>query len=452
MSGGHGSNDAVLKGMGIEDVSSDGGNVRILTPGARVELRGDGRLSVHQRIGHERELLATELDSHFGPWRIEQATPFRVRLAGAGPLITVQGDSVLIFEPLQGVRLTFALSFAPAYNEEAMGNRLLLDQDGGCGFFGVPARPTILGENGPNGRSIDCHIGRWDELWVSVCPPRPEDSLRQSQSISHDILYDLYDDETMVERYPSADTIREIAEHCQILTVHEEVWRDAPDWVDDPPGANYDHPKPWETDRHLPYDEAEFARMRNEAHAHGLALVPYCSPLYCNAPDLYGEMQRVLDEYRVDGLYFDGWCGHREDFRPAYHMMRRMRSILGDRILDLHSSHEPYRTVRVYPPFVFAYADFVLRGEANRDGLPLEKFLRYAVSGRQISNAVGMWCHYGSMGKEGYHFVVPTTEDIQAARQNGVRIWRQTRMWRRYPEELARFDREYPKTRAGEAG
>jgi hypothetical protein len=106
----------------------------------------------------------------------------------------------------------------------------------------------------------------------------------------------------------------------------------------------------------------------------------------------------------------------------------------------------------VYPPFVFAYADFVLRGEANRDGLPLEQFLRYAVSGRQISNAVGMWCHYGSMGKEGYHFVVPTTEDIQAAVQNGVRIWRQTRMWRRYPEELARFDREYPNSGAEDTG
>lgn len=49
-------------------------------------------------------------------------------------------------------------------------------------------------------------------------------------------------------------------------------------------------------------------------------------------------------------------------------MIRKARELLGDRILYLHSSNEPYQTVRVYPPFVFAYSDFCLRGEANRDG------------------------------------------------------------------------------------
>lgn len=47
------------------------------------------------------------------------------------------------------------------------------------------------------------------------------------------------------------------------------------------------------------------------------------------------------------------------------------------------------------------------------------------------------------MGEDGYHFVVPSTADIEAALRNHVRLWRQTRQWREYPEELARFDREY---------
>jgi hypothetical protein len=183
--------------------------------------------------------------------------------------------------------------------------------------------------------------------------------------------------------------------------------------------------------------------MRDEAHQAGMKVVPYCSPLYCNAPDLYAEMERVLEEYQMDGLYFDGWAGYRDDFRPAYHMIRRARQILGDRIMYLHSSSEPFNSVEVYPPFVFAYADFCLRGEADRGALELEPFLRYAVSGHQVSNTVGMWCHYGSMGLEGYHFVVPTSEDIEAALRNNVRIWRQSRMWSRFPDELARFDREY---------
>ena len=435
--------EAVLMGMGIEDAVCDGDCTHVVTPGMDVALDGDGVLRVRQRIGMEREVLSLALDAHFAPWRIAEKTPFRCVLAGNGLTITVQGDSVLVFAPQQHMKLAFQGHFAPKYNEEARGNRLLLDEDGGCGFFGIPMRPTELNDDAGAPWTLGCHLARWDELWVSVCPPRAEDEGRLSQSISHDIMYDLYKDADLVERYPFTKTIEDTARHCQILCVHEEVWRDAPDWVGDPPGGAYEHPKPWETDRHVPFDAAEFARMLEDAHRHGMELVPYCSPYYCSAPDLFGEMQRVVDEYQVDGLYFDGWCGHRDDFRPAYHMIRRARELLGDRILYLHSSNEPFQSVRVYPPFVFSYADFCLRGEADRGGLDLDFFLRYAVSGHQISNTVGMWCHYGSMGESGYHFVVPPTADIEAALRNHVRIWRQTRMWQRFPEELKRFAREY---------
>ena len=203
--------DTALMGMGIEEVSSDGAAYRVITPGARVVLQVDGALRVHQRIGVERELLALDLDPHLAPWRIDRTTPFRVRLSGNGLSITVQGDSVLIFEPQQNIRLRFALCFTPAYSEEAGGNRLLLDPEGGCGFFGIPRRPTVMDDNRAPGRSVACHLGRWDELWVSVCPPRPEDAKRLGESISHDIMYDLYDDRTMMERYPASETIREVA-------------------------------------------------------------------------------------------------------------------------------------------------------------------------------------------------------------------------------------------------
>jgi hypothetical protein len=125
--------------------------------------------------------------------------------------------------------------------------------------------------------------------------------------------------------------------------------------------------------------------------------------------------------------------------------MREARALLGQRTLYLHSSSEPYGTATVYLPFVFAYADYVLTGEAGRFGVEVEPFLRYCVSGHQISNAVGMWCHYGSWSNEpGYHAVVPTTEHIHQALDRHVRIWRNTLSWsRKAPEELARFDREY---------
>ena len=434
--------DAVLMGMGVEEVAEDNGVYRVQTLGSVVTLGPDGEFRVRQRIGSDREVLRVKLDAHFAPWRIAAHTPFRCTLEGNGLRITVQGDSVIIFAPQQNMKLAFEGAFRPVFARELRGSRLLLDDTGGCGFFGIPPRPTELTDT-TTGWKISCHLARWDELWVCVCPPRPEDPHRLSQSISHDIMYYLLKDDEMAERYASRATMKEIAKHCQILALHEEVWKDAPPWVDDPPGGFYEHPKPWETDRHEPFDEAEFRRMREEAHELGLQLVPYCSPYYCNAPDIFGEMQRVLTEYRMDGLYFDGWCPMKDDFRDGYHLMRRARALLGNRILYLHSSTDPFGSVDVYLPFAFTYADFCLRGESGRGVSDLDAFLRYTVSGHQISNSVGMWCYYGSTGEAGYQFVVPPSDAIEAAHRNHVRLWRQTRMWQRFPEELARFDREY---------
>jgi hypothetical protein len=176
-----------------------------------------------------------------------------------------------------------------------------------------------------------------------------------------------------------------------------------------------------------------------------MKLIPYLSPYYSNAPDLPAEIERVLKEYEVDGLYFDGWIGERDDFRDGYHLMRQARAILGDRVLYVHSSTEPFGNCRVYLPFVEAYADFVLSGESSRAGLGLEEFLRYTVSAYQISNSVGMWCYYGSWSDEpGYHDIVPKTEHIEMALRNHVRLWRFAQAWSKQPpEDLARFDREY---------
>lgn len=430
--------DQVLMNMGIESVRIQEGGVEILTPGACVTLRADGALDIHQRIGVERMLLSCRLPAHLAPWRMARWTPFRCVLEGNGLSLTVQGDSVLIFEPHQHLRLTFRGYFRPHYAQEVRGNRLLLDPSGGCGFFGIPQRGTEVEHLDRDSWNLSAHLARWDELWVSICPPRPQDQERSYQSITHE------GGGLDEDAYPSNEVIRGAAQHCQIFTVHERWAADAPEWAENPPGANYQHPKPWETDRHVPDVPEEFARVRDECRRLGMKFLVYCSPYYSNAPDLFANMERVLKEYQVDGLYFDGWCGHREDFRPGYHLMRRARAILGDRLLYLHSSSEPFGDCRVYLPFVYAYADFVLSGEANRYGLELDEFLRYTVSGHQISNSVGMWCYYGSWSDEpGYHHNVPSTEHIEMALKNRVRLWRTAQVWSKFPEELARFDREY---------
>lgn len=427
--------DEVLMGMSIQNVQSTRGGFEVLTPGMRLMLEDKGQLKVEQRIGVERKVLSCKLPDHLSPWKVSGKTRFRCTFQGKGLELTVQGDSVMIFSPRQHLKLTFNGHFSPHYCQEINGNRLLLDPLGGCGFFSIPMRRTEATGLGSESWMVQAHLARWDELWVSICPPREIDLKRFSEPVAHE--------GTREEPYPSNEIIRSDAKYCRVFTIHEGWAADAPEWVEDPPGSDYKHPKPWETDHPVPADPTEFARVREEARRNGMKFLVYFSPYYSNAPDLFSEMRRILKEYKVDGLYFDGWCGHREDFRPGYYLIRRARAILGNRLLYLHSSTEPFGTCRVYLPFVHAYADYVLRGEAGREGLEREEFLRYTVSGNQIHNAVGLWCYYGSTGLPGYHNVVPTSDDIDAALRNHVQIWRTSQAWSKTPEELERFDREY---------
>lgn len=429
------SDDEVLMGMGIEQAQVRRGGFEILTPGLRATLENDSSLSIEQRIGAERKLISCQLPAHLAPWEITQRTPFRCVLQGNGLRLTVQGDSVLVFSPQQHLRLTFYGHFQPHYIQEIRGNRLLLDPLGGCGFFSVPTRPTEVEDLDSDNWALRAHLARWDELWVSICPPRERNTERYRESVAHE--------GSSKDPYPSSDIIRGDARYCKVFTVHEGWAADAPEWAENPPGATYEHPKSWETDRPVPANLNEFVRVRDEVHRLGMKFIVYFSPYYSNAPDLFAEMRRILKDYSVDGLYFDGWCGERDDFRPGYHMMRRARAILGDRLLYLHSSTEPFGTCRVFLPFVYTYSDYVLSGEAGRDGLEREEFLRYTASGYQISNSVGLWCYYGSMGLPGYNYIVPDSDDIKAALRNHVRIWRTAQAWLDKPEELARFDREY---------
>jgi hypothetical protein len=184
-----------------------------------------------------------------------------------------------------------------------------------------------------------------------------------------------------------------------------------------------------------------------------MKLVVYLSPFYSAAPDIFAEMQRVLDEYQVDGLYFDGIS---MDFRHSYAVIRRAREILGDnRILYVHCSSDPLGDGRIYCPFIDTYADYILRGEGGVWRIGLDDFLRSTISGYNISNAIGYWCYYGSNRQQGYgagtpksgkYFdTVPTHEAIDAALRNKVFIWREGQQWSEPPSRaaLAQFDADY---------
>jgi len=284
--------DVALMGMGIESVQVQKGGFEILTPGTKVTLEADGMLTVQQRIGVERKLLSCQLSSHLAPWRFERWTPFRCVLQGNGLTLTIQGDSVLIFAPSQHTILTFDGHFEAKYAQEVRGNRLLLDPMGGCGFFVIPSRPTEFKKLENSSLNVSYHLTRWDKLWVSVCPPRARDEEKYCLSIAHEGDHLKY-------HYPSNELIRSAAKHCQILTVHSGWEIDAPQWSVNPPGATYPHPRPWETDRHIPANPKEFFRVRDEAHRLGMKFIPYLSPLYSNnAPDIFAEMEAGFERVR----------------------------------------------------------------------------------------------------------------------------------------------------------
>jgi hypothetical protein len=291
-----------------------------------------------------------------------------------------------------------------------------------------------------------------DETWVSVFPPRPYNWNRAFEALEHD-------GGEGANAYPTNEQIAAAAKYCKVLTLHAGIWQDIPQDLKVklspvPRYKQYVHGSmPFAATKHVPLNMAEFIRTRDEAHRLGMKVVVYVSPFYSTAPDIYAEMRRVLSEYQLDGLYFDGIS---MDFRKSYEVITRAREILGDdRILYVHCSSDPLNDGRIYCPFIDTYADYILRGEPGVWGLKLDEFLRWTISGYNISNAVGYWCYYGSNRQQGYNAsapragkyfnTLPTSEHIDAAIRNKVFIWRQGQDWSK-PETkdaLAAFDKEY---------
>jgi hypothetical protein len=336
-----------------------------------------------------------------------------------------------------------------------------MDAEGGFGIYPTANKATSVPLFSVVPWDVAYDFSSADEAWLSVFPPRPHNWNRAFAAIEHDGLPAEYTPAQLegAGAYPSNDLIRAAAKHCKVYALHAYIWQDAPEDVKERmtqilhTEGYAGHPQPWLTPKHIPLNMREFIRVRDEVHKYGMKLVVYLSPIYSTAPDIFSEMQRVLEEYRVDGLYFDGIS---MDFRKSYAVIRRTREILGDNhILYVHCSSDPLNDGRIYCPFVDTYADYILRGEAGVWGLKLDDFLRWTVSGHNISNAVGYWCYYGSNRQQGYdtrtpksgeYFdTVPTTELIDAAIRNRVFIWREGQQWSQDVSKaaLAQFDKDY---------
>ena len=395
----------VLMGMRIEklaDIADTG--IRVVTTGAEFSVAKDGTIKCCQRIPVRRDVARITLAQGVFPFSVRKDNDFACVLASRRISLTVQGDSVIILRLNDDMAIRFKGLFRPAYHHGEKGRWMFMDKSGGFGVYPVGEKQTT----GPNFDQrpweVEYRAKKGDEIWFSVFPPRPYNWERSFESMAHEGNEEPY-------AYPSDELIQSTARHCKIMVVHSWLW----------PGGEK---APWYIPEFVPSDMGKFNRMRDAIRRNGMKLIPYVSPYYYKNPNetegIFNEIRRVLNEYMADGVYFDGIA---QDIRKSYHIVRKTRQILGqERILFRHCTTDPLNSNRIYCPFIDTYCDYIYRGESGRAGLELDQFLRWTISGYNISNAVGYWVYTGSTGKPGYVRQVPTREHIDAALRNEVRI------------------------------
>jgi hypothetical protein len=394
----------VLMGMKIEKVHQADSGITVVTTGAEFLLGKDGGIDCFQRIPTRREVAHIELPQKVLPLSIKEQNNFACVVSGEGITLMLQGDSLIILKAEKDCGVNFEGLFKPAYHANKEGKWLFIDGTGGFGVYPVEQHPDQTPDLNRSEWNVEYRLKKGNEIWFSVFPPRPYNWRRAYKDLmAHEGNEEPY-------RFPTDDLIRSTAKHCNVLVTHSWFW----------PGGDRD---PWMIPEYVfknAKDREKFDHMRDETHRYGMKLIPYCSPFYYSGKDYFGDIRRVLNDYKADGLYFDGITFG--DFRKSYEVIRKTRKLLGDRLLFRHCTSDPLESNRIYCPFIDTYCDYVYRGEQGRAGLSLDDFLRWTVSGYNISNAVGYWIYTGSTGKPGYVRQVPSKADIDAAIRNEVRI------------------------------
>lgn len=391
----------VLMGMRIEAIDRRDDGARVVTTGAEFVLEKAGQIRCFQRIPERRQIAEIELPPETLPVRLEEQNDFACRGSTKGLSLTLQGDSLAILRAEQDIKLGVKGLFRPAYQAEKQGRWLFIDAKGGFGIYPTGPQKTITPDFGRSGWAVAYELRKGEELWISLFPPRPYNWKRAYEDrMAHEGNEPPY-------AYPGTALIQSTARYCKVMVVHSWFW----------PGGDRE---PWKIPTFVPKDPREFFRVRDDLHRAGMKMVPYFSPYYYSGRDFFAEVRRALDEYKVDGLYFDGVS---MDFRTSYDIVRQTRALLGDdRILFRHCTSDPLASARIYCPFIDTYCDYIYRGEAGRADLELDDFLRWTLSGYNISNAVGYWVYTGSTGKPGYVRQAPTREHIDAALRHEVRL------------------------------
>jgi hypothetical protein len=239
------------------------------------------------------------------------------------------------------------------------------------------------------GWDVRYQLDRDGRFLFSVFPPRPFD---EAQYYGECILHHGTIGPWVVDPYPTDAMLEKAREQTRVVVLHEGLWtgkltrdgkevRTVKDLYAEGAYASHDF---------VPFDEGELARTVATAHRLGMKVIPYMSPFYSSARDrvYWRNVRDRLARHGMDGLYFDGISF---DILESYRVIREARRVVGDGPLYVHCTSDPVSR-NVFCPFIDAYADYILRAEHST--ALSDPYLRYVISGYNVSNAIGHLCYY----------------------------------------------------------
>lgn len=388
-------------GMSIEDLMEGRDEICVATTGAEyVFNKSDekGEILCFQRIGEKRLTATLQLHRSLQGLTVEYKDSETCILNQSYPptegLITVRvnSDSLLSMKCRRPVKVTYESKMIPEYAAVEKGNFLFIDQKGGIGAYPLGREtPRTSAKFAKEGWRISLFLRGGQELLTSIFPPRP---FEWDKSFEERIVHH----NSRVKPYPSNEQLEDFGKNGNVLVLHSGWMHGKYTRAGRKLETTYDvyADAPWASFRHEPRDEKAFRRVVKRTHELGMKILVYMAPDASTAEDeeFLCEVDRVVREYGLDGVYFDGVS---QDVWQAYEIMRGTRKLLGDKLLYVHIPSpiigECYgEGYYVYCPFIDTYADYILRAEH------VMKFdwnyLRYTISGHNISNSIGYVCNY----------------------------------------------------------
>ncbi|NPV46405.1 MAG: discoidin domain-containing protein [Armatimonadetes bacterium] len=361
------------------------------TTGAVFELMpARGEIVFAQRISAQRRLgvLRLGLRALAGLRVTSQDTEVVAFTTAGGLRLAVHCDSVLRIEAPQETLIRVDGGFTPEYWAVEQSVTMALDESGGVGvYFLSPAPERARAERRDAGFAVRQELLPGAVFLLSVCPPREYNWQQQHEErIVH--FFPEGQPGFSPRPLPTDEELVEWRKLAKVLVLHLEAWD----------GFGVQHIRPRDPER--------FRQVIDKAHGLGYLVLPYSSCFYYmparqpdeafkprhkpEAVEMYlAEAEWLLNEYKVDGLYWDGMFA---DPLMAWEAARRTRKLLGTRRLYVHCTFEPFFRLGVYCPFADTYADYILRGETFDKSRINPERLRYWVSGLNISNSIGTLC------------------------------------------------------------